>query len=442
MRPSNSTIFRLGSTVFTASLFCISPADAAVRIALSEIVVAPIVKALVTSNFCPNNDIDVYKLGTSTTNLGNTFSIKCRSGNFSGTNENEIQVDASGGSLGAYLQSNSGLQEELATNGAFLSSSATGCASTAGAGSYSFIGSGRLKTCPTNTTLAAGKVVGGLFEMPVSLYAHQNMLHTQASYSMVSYSTSLTLTYGVAVSSSLFEALQQDQGLQVGTANATAANQPTISRAAITSLISEVYNDAKLKGLKSLAPSKAVEPITYCMLPRRSGVQAFANSYFLNAAIGSDGAAGGAVSAWMPPEDDLQYEQITAKWNANVSEQKACLSGPGHRIGFLPGTENPVKNAESFRFAKLNRVELSEGTVGATNIVTAKSGEYDFVSEINLFDPTNNTLLGKVVDILHYGGVSGIFINDMAKNRSFIQSIYGRGGNPLYPYSHIQYVLD
>lgn len=410
-----------------------SSTQAGVRVAVSDVYAASIVKAVSTSGFCPNNDIELYKIGPGTADIGNVFSVKCKSGNFAGTAENEINFDASGGSIGAFLQSIHAVSEPTAINGSFISASATGCNSLTGTGEFSFIGTGRLKGCPANTPLSSGKVIGGFMEMPLPLYAFQGLLGSQEARDVFGMMSSLTATYGVAVSRSLYEALQQDQGKVVGIGNSTPENQPTISKASISSLISGIWAEPKFKGLRFLAPSKPIEQIIYCKLPDRSGVQAFANAYFLNAGPGSDGAMYGSMPSMGPNkvgEQDEEYPMVTGRMNANVGSLKNCLNGPGHRIAFMPGNQNPVKNGETYRFVKLNRVELSEGTASSTNTLTARSGEYDFTSEIIVFNPDWNTFISAISDRLHFGGGPGVYVNAMSPDSEMMQSRFGRGGNP------------
>lgn len=407
--------------------------QAGVRVAVSDVFATSIVKAVSTSGFCPNNDIELYKIGPSTDSIGNVFSVRCKTGNFAGTAENEINFDASGGSMGAFLQSSHATSEPTATDGSFISSSATGCSSLTGTGEFSFIGEGRLKACPANTPLSSGKVVGGFMEMPTPLYAFQGLLNTQKATEAFGYMSSLTATYGVAVSRSLYEALQQDQGKVVGIFNSTPENQPSISKASISSLIAGYWADPKLKGLRFLAPSKPVEQIIYCKLPDKSGVQAFANAYFLNAGPGSDGLMYGAMVSMGPNQvgqEDEEYPMVTGRMNASIGALKNCLNGPGHRIAFMPGNQNPVKNGETFRFVKLNRVELSEGTASSTNTLTARSGEYDFTSDITIFNPDSNSFIDAIGSRLHFGGGPGVYVNGSSPDSGMMQSRFSRGGNP------------
>lgn len=407
--------------------------QSATKIAVSKSYTLPIVKAIATSGLCPGNDLHFYKLGPATNNLGERFTIKCQSGNFSGTTENEIQIDTSGGSVGAFLQSTKGSSEPQARDGVFMSSSVSGCTSAAGSGNYAFIALGRLKTCPANSPLTTGKVVGGFMEMPPYLYAYQGIFSSEEAYRSFSIQSALAATYGIAVSPDFYEALQDDQGLVVGLNNTTPNNQPTISRAGMASLMGDAYNEMKLKGLKFFAPSKSEDPIIYCKLPRTSGAQAFANTYFLGLGPLNDGAMGGATADWPPYEvGDAEeiFEKVTARVYANIGEVKGCLNAPGKSIAILPGTENPISSGDQYRFVKLNRVEFSEGTVNATNTLTARSGEYDFASEIVSFNPTDSRIINAILERLYFGGGVGVYINGGALDNSFIESSYGRGGNP------------
>ena len=76
----------------TLAVVAAAQAHAVTRVSGASASSIAYVEALATNASCPSNNVSIYKRGTSTTSLGNQFTVKCNSGNFAGTTENEVQL--------------------------------------------------------------------------------------------------------------------------------------------------------------------------------------------------------------------------------------------------------------------------------------------------------------------------------------------------------------
>lgn len=407
------------SIVALSSVIVWHSTQSATQVSGSSSLAINIVKTLATTSICLNNNVTVYRIGTATDTLGPIFTVKCNSGNFGASGENEIQFDTSGGSLGAILLSTKGSSESKAANGNFLSASTAGCVSTSGTGSLLFLDSTKFRTCPANSALSSGKSIGGFMDVEPDIFMVNGLISGQ--YSQYSLPTSFSHVIGVAVSQDLYEAMQSAQGLTAGIANATPNNQPTVSRAQIAAMISNnEYNDAKFKGPNFLVPNTTQSNITHCRYPESSGTQAAANSYFLGSP-GLTGPLGGMGVSHDPSEANAPNQIVstgslgktmTFKVVSGVTGMINCLNAKGFAIGFLSAENNPIGTNDTYRFVKLNRMEMSEGTIGASQTATAISGEYDFVFEASLFNPDNNSLLSIINESFGTGASTpGAFLN-------------------------------
>lgn len=407
------------SAIAFSSVLILHSAQSATKISGSSALATNIVKTLATTNFCPNNNVTVYRLSTTTNTLGEVFTVKCNSGNFGTSGENEVQFDTSGGSLGAILLSDKGSSEPKASDGNFLPASTAGCVGTNGTGSLSFLDSTKFRTCPASATLLRGKSVGGFMDVEPQIFEVNGLI--SGHYGQYARSTSFSHVIGVAVSQDLYEAMQNEQGLTAGIVNSTPKNQPTVSRAQISAMISSVdYNDAKFKGPNFLVPSTTQSNITHCRYPETSGTQAAANSYFLGSP-GLTGQLGGMILPHDPsvansPDEIVSTgsngKSMTFKIVSGVSGMIRCLNAKGFAIGFLSAENNPIGTSDTYRFIKMNRIEMSEGITNATQTATAISGEYDFVFEASIFNPNNNSLLSIINESFSAGAESpGVFLN-------------------------------
>lgn len=425
----------------TLAVVAVAQAQAVTRVSGASATSIAYVEALATNNSCPSNNVSIYKRGTSSTTLGNNFTVKCNSGNFAGTTENEVQFDVSGGSLSAILTTIEGQRWEGGTyDGRFLSSTINGCTFTKGEGLLRFLSGDQLAVCSEAAPLDIYKSVGGFMSFEPSLFQAQGVLGSD--YMNRISSANFSQVFGVAVSRDLYEALQADQGLIAG--STTPANQPNISRAQIVSMINSVdFNDAKNKGPKFLVPSTARTNITYCRQSSKVDTQAVAELYFLQNPSAS-GVLGGLSHAHAPAErspvvanntlvvNNGTGNTFTVKVRYDTADVASCLNAPGFAFGVLSATENPLVQAnQTYRFVKLNGQEFSEGFAGATQKAAAITGKYDFVFEGALFNPTNSAVLDLINSRMSLGGYPGLFLNI---NSLTPDSKFTRGGSSVNAY--------
>ncbi|MGH6645576.1 hypothetical protein [Aquabacterium sp.] len=416
-------------------------AQAVTRVSGASATAVNVVEALSTNNVCPSNSVLVYKRGTSTSSLGNNFTVKCTSGNFGTSGENEVQFDVNGGSLNAILFSTAGASEALAGNGGFLPSTTTGCTGVAGTGALAFLTGTKLQNCAAAAPLTSGKSAGGFLDVEPALFKAANLISGNYTVKPATFSQ----VFGVAVSKDLYEALQGAQGLTVGIANATPANQPTISKSQLVSLISNFdFNDAKNLGPKFLVPGTAQTNLTYCRRPNTSGTQAAAEAYFLGNP-GLTGPLAGALTIHDPVNDgdaDVVADNgtgntVTYKINSTSGNVRTCLDAAGFAFGFLSAENNPV-GTNNYRFVKLSQADFAEGVAGSSQTASAIKGAYDYVFESVLFNPNAaTTVAGKVLDLINKSiktgpTTPGVFLN---VNSTTPESLYTRGGNSLAPYA-------
>ena len=426
----------------TLAVVAAAQAQAVTRVSGASASSIAYVEALATNNSCPSNNVSIFKRGTSSTSLGNNYTVKCNSGNFAGTTENEVQFDVTGGSLNAILFSADGASEALAANGNFLpSTTSCGTAVTIASGPLAFA-SGKMYNCSSSAALTSGKSVGGFMDVEPAVFQAQNVI--AGDYSASVSAASFSQVFGVAASKDLYEALQTAQGLTVG--STTPANQPSISRAQIVSMMnSNDFNDAKNKGPKFLVPSTAQTNLTYCRRPVTSGTQAAAEVYFLQnpTATGALGGSGSAhepalVDTVTPANNTLVVNNgtgntLTVKVNSGSGDVKGCLNAAGFAFGMLSAENNPIGGTDTYRFVKLNGQEFSEGVAGASQTAAAIAGKYDYVFESALFNPTGSAVLDLINSKVVTGaGTPGVFLNI---NSATPESQFTRSGNSLNVYS-------
>lgn len=190
--------------------------------------------------------------------------------------------------------------------------------------------------------------------------------------------------FGVAVSNSLYSALQAAQGLPntCDGNNLTPACQPSISRAQYATIAASALNSAKtnINGLFGVPAGK----LTLCRRASTSGTQAASNQFFLNNLTGT-GPAGGleavASAATYGPASAVAAT-FEVQEGAGTSNAVTCLNGAGYRVGVL-SLENKPNASAGYRFVKLNRVEGYDDN-GATDTTNKRSkatgvaGEYEF----------------------------------------------------------------
>jgi hypothetical protein len=402
---------------------------------------------------CPSNNVSLYKNSTSSSSLGNNFTLKCNSGNFGDSGENEARFDVTGGSINSVLFTPQAAAngEPLAGSGKFIAAAGVGCSGTAiaGSGVLGFLNAGatpgnKIFTGCTTSSLPAEKSVGGFTDVEPAIFKATGVLVSDYSASSATFSQ----VFGVGVSQALYQALQSQQGLTVG--STTPANQPTISRAKLAALMNNNdFNNAKALGPKFLVTSTAETNITYCRRPNTSGTQASAQLYFMANPVAT-GNLGGALTIHGPDADGSSAEVVagldpltfeptgntlTVSMNSGSGNVRTCLNAAGFSFGVLSAENNPVGGSDTYRFVKISNVSMTGGlspAAGETQTATAISGDFDFVYESALFNPTGNALLDLMNNQMLVGApTAGLFLNASSVAP---ETACGRGGNSVAPY--------
>lgn len=193
--------------------------------------------------------------------------------------------------------------------------------------------------------------------------------------------TGVAQVFGIAVSKKLYEDLQVAQGLVAGGCAVgayTPACQPSISRAAITSLInSNSFNAAKADPSDFLGVT-AGQPVEYARRVSTSGTQTSAQVYFLGLGClnGDNGGQFNIIPGGV-------YGNLTVSENSGTSDVTAKLNAAaaGYAFGVVSGENLPKAGTDTWKFVKVNGVSMTEGTSGALNKATAIAGDYDYFVE-------------------------------------------------------------
>ncbi len=430
-----------------ALLAVASQAQAAVRISGATATSNNYVIAL--TKMCAGENVNVFKTNTSTNSLGNQFTVKCNSGNFIGADgidsgENEAQFDITGGSINSVLftQEAADNGEPLAASGKFLPAGVS-CTTVTGTGPLAFLGNKLRASCPSSALVTA-KSVGGFTDVEPPVFTATGVLSSQYTYTPATFSQ----VFGVAVSKALYEALQAAQGLTVG--STTPANQPSISRAKLASLMNNIdFNQAKAQGPKFLVPGTTQTNITYCRRPNTSGTQASAQLYFMADPVAT-GALGGKLGIHAPNLDGAANivvqgvsfdangnevptgNTVTFVMNSGSSNVRSCLNAAGFSFGVLSAENNPLGGSDTYRFVKVSNVSMTGGVAGDSQTATALSGDFDFVYEAALFNPQGVPLLDLInASVLSGAPTPGLFLNSFS---GAPETKFGRGGNAVSPY--------
>lgn len=359
----------------------------------------------------------IYKQDTTTSSLGNFFTVKC-SKDFAGlAGTNAVAFNVDGGSFTAVEASTGGVGVKF--------SPATGGTAVAGTGNLAGFA---LQTgvTATGTQLSEGgfmdiepaafgsaliDVFGGVDGLAPNL--------APASFNQV---------FGIAVSKKLYTDLQAAQGITVptGADDRAPIYQPTISRAQYATIVANDFNEAKTAGAAFLGSSGK---LTVCRRGDTSGTQASSNQYFLNNLTGNTpGVNGGttpASSSGFPLTGADALATFGVSESATTSLARTCLSSTtAANIGVL-SLENTPATTDNYRYVKLSRVEGFDVTGTNRSKATAKTGEYDFV-----FNSMKYTAAG--------AGSSDVIeaidskLNDLTTNNGLfgsLESTYNRNGN-------------
>ncbi len=371
-----------------------------------------------TRNLCAaaGGTFNLYKVETSTKNLGNVFTGVCSTTLQGTTGFTTVAMNVAGGSASAVTGTNVATTPFLNTN--LTCSSATGTEALDPASSA--FGSYNLYICPSASSQGKVPVTGasgnetqatsdGGF-LDVEGNAFPEAVLPAASYDVADFQLAgFSQAFGVGVNTALYSALQVAQGLSSTCQNDnsvkyTAACQPSISKAQIASLINNAKsNSAKTLGGKFLVGGTTDSTqIVYCMRPQTSGTQQSAQLYFLNyGGAGSNlggvetiinlGVAYNTATTGTNPALNAKF---VATLNSGSSDVKTCLNsqttaagtGTAYRFGILSLENNPLGGTDTYRFVKLNGVAGAQGNDNKdSNTATALTGEYDYVYETTAY---------------------------------------------------------
>lgn len=251
-----------------------------------------------------------------------------------------------------------------------------------------------------NTLTAPRKSEGGFLDIDAGAFSAADYALYGIGSAPATQPAAFSQVFGIAVSPALYTALQAAQGLAgCGIDSLTAACQPSISKAQYVSIVSDIYNTAKLNINATLGVGAEGDLLTVCRRVSTSGTQASSNQYFLNSFIGGDGAAAGALA----PADAANYASANSgltsfdvNEGSGTGNTRACLSGAGYALGVLSLENYPDLTTRSggqradrkFRYVKINGIAAFNSATRSTD--TAKAGQYDFWFTSQKFGATAN----------------------------------------------------
>jgi hypothetical protein len=309
----------------------------------------------------------VHKTTTATDSLGNFFTAKC-SQDFDGlTGVDAVAFNVAGGSYTA-------VQASLGAGVAFVQNTS---GTTTVPGTTTLAGVNLV----TGVATSGGNVqsVGGFLDIEPAAFDADLLAPFGGAEALVDKTEGAQFfqAFGVAVSNSLYTALQTAQGLTGCTANSlTPACQPTVSKAQYATIASGSFNSAKtnINGLFGVPQAK----LTLCRRAATSGTQASSNQFFLNTFVGQGpnfGASLPATTAGYPASGAEATPTFEVQEGAGTGDARNCLNAPGYGIGVL-SLENKPSATSGYRFVKLNRVEGYDNAAASKG--TAVAGEYEF----------------------------------------------------------------
>lgn len=254
-----------------------------------------------------------------------------------------------------------------------------------------------------NTLTAPRQSEGGFLDIDAAAFPASEYIAFGVTSAPATQPAAFSQVFGVAVSPALYTALQAAQGLPAscGIDSLTAACQPSITKAQYTSIVSDSFNTAKQDVNAILGVGAAGDKLTVCRRVSTSGTQASSNQYFLNAFVGGDGAAAGALS----PADQATYgagsglDSYEVQEGSGTGNARTCLSAAGYALGVLSlenypdlTTRTPVRADRKFRYVKINGVAAYDGNEATPgkSTASAKAGKYDFWFTSQKFASTAN----------------------------------------------------
>jgi len=275
---------------------------------------------------------------------------------------------------------------------------------------------------PTTALTAPRKSEGGFLDIDAAAFPPSALAAAGLSAAPTTTPASFSQVFGVAVSPALYTALQTAQGITANVDNVSAAGQPSISKAQYASIVSDSFNTAKQDISAILGVGTAGDKLTVCRRVSTSGTQASSNQFFLNAFVGGDGSAAGALA----PADAATYgagsglDSYEVQEGAGTGNARTCLSAAGYAVGVL-SLENAVdlttrsggqRADRKYRFVKVNGDVAYDGV---NNTTTAKAGQYDFWFTSQKFGATaNGTAVVNAIDAkLGTVNLPGLFGNEL-----------------------------
>lgn len=348
------------------------------------------------------NPFDVYRnVNTGTapvidpgdSNFGNSFLYSCRLKTGLGTPWDGLDVAFSFGVDGGSFTSVAAMSA-VSTNWNPVIVDVSTC--TNAAARVTTNGDTVWDSCPTATR----RSMGGFSDVEVALF--QDIIGTvtdaapggangQTIGDIQSTPANAGQTFGLAVSATLYRALQQAQGLPADCQNDAALGtptglddrspqcQPSISTEAYTSLVQNSKSSlVRSQGWNAIFtvpagfPTKAV----VCRRPDTSGTQASSNAYFLNRPCGR----GPQTFGQLPLQGVINTTAYQVIDNSGSGNVRTCLTQAGvAAIGALSGENDPGSN--QFAFIKIDGAAINED---AKNKISAIQGRYDFAYELVL----------------------------------------------------------
>ena len=253
-----------------------------------------------------------------------------------------------------------------------------------------------------NTLTAPRQSEGGFLDIDAAAFPTSEYTTFGVNSAPATQPAAFSQVFGVAVSPALYTALQAAQGLTgCGIDSLTAACQPSITKAQYTTIVNDTFNTAKQDVNAILGVGAAGDKLTVCRRVSTSGTQASSNQYFLNAFVGGDGAAAGALA----PADQATYgagsglDSYEVQEGSGTGNTRTCLSAAGYALGVLSlenypdlTTRTPVRADRKFRYVKINGVAAYDGNeaVVGKSTASAKAGKYDFWFTSQKFASTAN----------------------------------------------------
>lgn len=378
-------------------------------------------KALVSLCSDATGTATVYKQDTTSTALGNFFTVKC-SKDFAGlAGTNAVAFNVDGGSFTAVEASTGGVGVKFVPT--------TGGTATAGTSNLAGI------ALQTNVT-ATGTIVseGGFMDIEPAAFGSALIDGFGGVDGLAPNvaAASFNQVFGVAVSKKLFQDMQAAQGINTATCatgadERAAACQPTISRAQYATIVAADFNAPKTDGAAFLG--SAAGKLTLCRRVDTSGTQASSNQYFLNNLTGGTPGVTGATLPANASGYPLTGPDALATYGVSESATtglaRTCLaSTTAANIGVL-SLENTPAVTDNYRFVKISRVEAFDVTGTNRSKATAKAGEYDFV-----FNSMKYTAAGAgTSDVIEAIDVK---LGDLTTNNGLFgssETTYNRGGN-------------